>query len=274
MKKRKLHFLKLGMLFFGISLLLLNCIDENSIGLDQNDVIEQVNDFQPIEIEEAKNLLNSIVTKNKKHSKKNGFSVTIDKKSLHFNEVKNTYLSIPTFSASIKSDIHSTVFMVKKQGVIYPCLYNYIPNKNNSSEGTIIVSTIDGEFINGYKVVDGVFVSQYKQKTNSKNAAKTYAKRISTQYWWDLGELDAIEITRKGAGGGKSSLYFNTNYHPVSSQGWMSLNLAGGRSNRGGGRSNGGKSNRKKYHYSLVIVQPLEGVNVLRVKSKMLQESV
>ena len=246
MKKRKLHFLKLGMLFFGISLLLLNCIDENSIGLDQNDVIEQVNDFQPIEIEEAKNLLNSIVTKNKKHSKKNGFSVTIDKKSLHFNEVKNTYLSIPTFSASIKSDIHSTVFMVKKQGVIYPCLYNYIPNKNNSSEGTIIVSTIDGEFINGYKVVDGVFVSQYKQKTNSKNAAKTYAKRISTQYWWDLGELDAIEITRKGAGGGKSSLYFNTNYHPVSSQGWMSLNLAGGRSNRGGGRSNGGKSNRKK----------------------------
>ena len=70
MKKRKLHFLKLGMLFFGISLLLLNCIDENSIGLDQNDVIEQVNDFQPIEIEEAKNLLNSIVTKNKKHSKK------------------------------------------------------------------------------------------------------------------------------------------------------------------------------------------------------------
>ena len=91
-----------------------------------------------------------------------------------------------------------------------------------------------------------MFVSQYKQKTNSKNAAKTYAKRISTQYWWDLGELDAIEITRKGAGGGKSSLYFNTNYHPVSSQGWMSLNLAGGRSNRGGGRSNGGKSNRKK----------------------------
>ena len=234
------------MLFFGISLLLLNCIDENSIGLDQNDVIEQVNDFQPIEIEEAKNLLNSIVTKNKKHSKKNGFSVTIDKKSLHFNEVKNTYLSIPTFSASIKSDIHSTVFMVKKQGVIYPCLYNYIPNKNNSSEGTIIVSTIDGEFINGYKVVDGECVSQYKLKTNSKNAAKKYAKRISTQYWWDLGELDAIEITRKGAGGGKSSLYFNTNYHPVSSQGWMSLNLAGGRSNRGGGRSNGGKSNRKK----------------------------
>ena len=234
------------MLFFGISLLLLNCIDENSIGLDQNDVIEQVNDFQPIEIEEAKNLLNSIVTKNKKHSKKNGFSVTIDKKSLHFNEVKNTYLSIPTFSASIKSDIHSTVFMVKKQGVIYPCLYNYIPNKNNSSEGAIIVSTIDGEFINGYKVVDGECVSQYKLKTNSKNAAKKYAKRISTQYWWDLGELDAIEITRKGAGGGKSSLYFNTNYHPVSSQGWMSLNLAGGRSNRGGGRSNGGKSNRKK----------------------------
>lgn len=239
MKNRKLNFLKLGILIFGISVLLLNCIDENNIDLDQNDVLEQVMDFQSIETDEAKSLINTIITKNKKHSKKGGFSVTIDEKSLNFTEVKKTNLNIPTFSASIRSDIHSTVFMVKKHGVIYPCLYNYIPTKNNSSEGTIIVSTIDGEFINGYKVVDGVFVCQYKQKTNSETASKPAS---DANYIWDLGELYPIEIHRSlGAGG----ISFDNGYNPVTSQGWMSLNLAGGRSTKGGGSSNGKSGNTK-----------------------------
>ena len=88
MIKRKLHFLKLGILFFGISLLLLNCIDENNIDLNENLSIEQVNDFQSIETDEAKNLINNIVTKNKNQFQKGGFSVTIDEKSLYFSEVK------------------------------------------------------------------------------------------------------------------------------------------------------------------------------------------
>ena len=239
MKNKKLNFLKLGIIIFGIYGILWNCIDENNIDLDQNDVLEQVMDFQSIETDEAKSLINTIITKNKKHSKKGGFSITIDEKSLNFTEVKKTNLNIPTFSASIKPDIHSTVFMVKKHGVIYPCLYNYIPTKNNSSEGTIIVSTIDGEFINGYKVVDGVFVCQYKQKTNSETASKPAA---DPDYIWDLGELYPIEIhTSLGAGG----ISFDNGYDPVTNQGWMSLNLAGGRSTRGGGSSNGKSGNTK-----------------------------
>ncbi|MDG2356898.1 MAG: hypothetical protein P8L21_01290 [Polaribacter sp.] len=243
MIKRKLHFLKLGILFFGISLLLLNCIDENNIDLNENLSIEQVNDFQSIETDEAKNLINNIVTKNKNQFQKGGFSVTIDEKSLYFSEVKKTNLNIPTFSASVKPNIHSKVFMVKKQDSVYTCLYNYIPFENKNADflsGAIIISTIDGAFINGYKVIDGVFVSQYKQETNRETAPKTFRKDAEpNDDWWDLGSLEEISLTLSGAGGG--SIVFTNSHDPVSNQGWMNLNLSGSLfGGAGGGNPNGG----------------------------------
>ena len=243
MIKRKLHFLTLGILFFGISLLLLNCIDENNIDLNENLSIEQVNDFQSIETDEAKNLINNIVTKNKNQFQKGGFSVTIDEKSLYFSEVKKTNLNIPTFSASVKPNIHSKVFMVKKQDSVYTCLYNYIPFENKNADflsGAIIISTIDGAFINGYKVTDGVFVSQYKQETNRETAPKTFRKDAEpNDDWWDLGSLEEISLTLSGAGGG--SIVFTNSHDPVSNQGWMNLNLSGSLfGGAGGGNPNGG----------------------------------
>ena len=116
-------------------------------------------------------------------------------------------MNIPTFSASVKPNIHSKVFMVKKQDSVYTCLYNYIPFENKNADflsGAIIISTIDGVFINGYKVIDGVFVYQYKQETNSETAPKTFRKDAEPDdNWWDLGSLDEISITSTGAGVGR-----------------------------------------------------------------------
>ena len=132
--------------------------------------------------------------------------------------------------------------MVKKQDSIYTCLYNYIPFENKNADflsGAIIISTIDGVFINGYKVIDGVFVYQYKQETNRESAPKTFRKDTEPDDdWWDLGSLDEISITSTGAGGG--SIFFTNFHNPVSSQGWMNLNLSGSLFGAGGGSSNGG----------------------------------
>jgi hypothetical protein len=244
-KKNKLtNLLKTGILFFTISLLFWNCNDESINEFNENVAIEQVSNFQPIEIDEAKSFMNNLISKNKKQLRKGGFSVTIDENSLNFKEVKKTNLTVPTFSASVKPNISSKVFMVKKQDSIYTCLYNYIPFENEDSSlnvlsGKIIISTIDGAFINGYKVLDGVFVSQYKQKTESETASKTFRKDAEPDddYWWDLGSLDEISITSTGAGGGGYIFIYS---NPVSSQGWMNLNLSGNTSSGGGGSSNGG----------------------------------
>ena len=247
-KKNKLtNLLKTGILFFTISLLFWNCNDESINEFNENVAVAQVSNFQPIEIDEAKSFMNNLISKNKKQLPKGGFSVTIEEKSLNFKEVKKTDLTVPTFSASVKPNISSKVFMVKKQDSIYTCLYNYIPFENEDSSldvlsGKIIISTIDGAFINGYKVVDGVFVSQYTQKTESGTASKTFRKDVEPDddYIWDLGSLNEINITFKlsGSGGGGSSIFMYSN--PVSSQGWMNLNLSGNTSSGGGGSSNGG----------------------------------
>ena len=244
-KKNKLtNLLKTGILFFTISLLFWNCNDESINEFNENVAVAQVSNFQPIEIDEAKSFMNNLISKNKKQLRKGGFSVTIDENSLNFKEVKKTNLTVPTFSASVKPNISSKVFMVKKQDSIYTCLYNYIPFENEDSSldvlsGKIIISTIDGAFINGYKVLDGVFVSQYKQKTESETASKTFRKDAEPDddYWWDLGSLDEISITSTGAGGGGYIFIYS---NPVSSQGWMNLNLSGNTSSGGGGSSNGG----------------------------------
>jgi len=244
-KKNKLtNLLKTGILFFTISLLFWNCNDESINEFNENVAVAQVSNFQPIEIDEAKSFMNNLISKNKKQLRKGGFSVTIEENSLNFKEVKKTNLTVPTFSASVKPNISSKVFMVKKQDSIYTCLYNYIPFENEDSSldvlsGKIIISTIDGAFINGYKVLDGVFVSQYKQKTESETASKTFRKDAEPDddYWWDLGSLDEISITSTGAGGGGYIFIYS---NPVSSQGWMNLNLSGNTSSGGGGSSNGG----------------------------------
>lgn len=248
MKNRKnkiTSLLKIAILLFGISLLLWNCNDESIQEINQNVAVEQVNEFQSIETNEAKSLINSIISKNKKQLRKGGFSLTIDENSLNYRDVKKTNLTIPTFSASVKPNINSTVFLVKKQDSIYACLYNYIPfeDKNSNPDvlsGKIIISTIDGEFINGYKVINGVFISQYKQKIKNKIGSKTFRKDAEPdEYWWDLGSLDEVVITTTGGG----SLYFDNNYDPVSSQGWMNLNLSGSNTSGGGGSSSGSGGN-------------------------------
>ena len=91
MKNRKnkiTNLLKIGILLFGISLLLWNCNDESIHEINQNVAVEQVNEFQSIETNEAKSLINSIISKNKKQLRKGGFSLTIDENSLNYRDVK------------------------------------------------------------------------------------------------------------------------------------------------------------------------------------------
>lgn len=241
-KKQKLNqLLKTGILLLGVSLLLWNCNDYEIEHISQESNFYSVNKFQEIERVEVNNIVNNIASKAEK--RKGGFKVTIDKKSLVYKKVKNTNLTIPTFNAFVKPHISSKVFLVKKQDSIYTCVYNFIPfnkNKSDSFSGKIIISTINGKFINGYKVVNGKFVAKYKQKAITKNRLKNHNKAAEPdQEWYDGGELDEITITASGG----SSLTFDNNYDPVTSQGWMepefsSTDLysgAGGGSGSGGG---------------------------------------
>jgi|TARA_B110000238_G_scaffold178469_1_gene201018 hypothetical protein len=63
-KKNKLtNLLKTGILFFTITLLFWNCNDESINEFNENVAVEQVSNFQPIEIDEAKSFMNNHVYK-------------------------------------------------------------------------------------------------------------------------------------------------------------------------------------------------------------------
>ena len=98
MKKLKLNrFFSIGMLFFGISLLLWNCETNENLSIQ-----EDFQGFEPIEIQEAQNTIEEITDKKADLFRKGGSSLTIDKSSLNYIAVENTTLSLPTFSIAFK----------------------------------------------------------------------------------------------------------------------------------------------------------------------------
>jgi hypothetical protein len=172
-KRKKLtNFLKLGILFFGISLLLFNC--------EQRELTEEIetvsidNKYQSLTMEDATGFLNNF--KSKGYSKKSikGINLDIDINSLNLEEVENSDLSMPVFGAITKHiDIESKVFLIKINDSLQGFLINRIPEKDGSSSkfsGVISVTDLEGRFINGYRVEDDIFITQFVKKNSSKNS--------------------------------------------------------------------------------------------------------
>ena len=172
-KRNKLtNFLKLGILFFGISLLLFNC--------EQRELTEEIetvsidNKYQSLTMEDAIGFLNNF--KSKGYSKKStkGINLDIDINSLNLEEVENSDLSMPVFEATTKHiDIESKVFLIKVNDSLQGFLINRIPEKEDSSSnfsGMISITDLEGRFINGYRVEDDIFITQFVKKKSSKNS--------------------------------------------------------------------------------------------------------
>ena len=89
--------------------------------------------------------------------------------------------------------------MVKKEGVVYPCLYHSIAlegaTNNDAFSGRIIITTINGQFINGYQVAEGVFISQYKVK-NKKIYPKVFLLKISLPQTMIAKIMELVFVTK------------------------------------------------------------------------------
>ncbi|WP_408029201.1 hypothetical protein [Tenacibaculum xiamenense] len=247
-KLRKL--LRFGLALLGGSLFLWNCESNGELSIQEN-----YQGYEPIEQSEAKITIDAIISNGGRLFQRGGSSLVIDNSSLHYTEVKNTNLSLPTFSANLNEKVNTKVFMVKKEGIIYTCLYHCIPlerdyKENDPFSGKIIITTIDGKFINGYKVEQGVFVSKYIKRIELSERARTMnpSDYDCTDYGTDFcdQELDEVNISSGGGGGGNTdssgSGGINIVTNPISTQGWINLNLSGGSSGSGGGGGGGSNS--------------------------------
>ena len=240
--KKLLELLKSGLVLFGISLVLWNCTSNDTIAIE-----EKLQVFEPIQASEAQSIISNIIEEQKLRRVKTS-PIKIDHSSLNFIEVKNTNISIPTFSATWNEKIKTKVFLIKKNGIAYPCLYHLVPFKdqkltNNLFSGGIIITTIENEFINGYKVEEGVIYAKYIRKDSSSSESSRKADdsefNCSGAAWCDsLNEVNIYSSNDGGSSSGSGSINIITS-NPVSSQGWM-ISLSG--DNVSGGAVGGSSS--------------------------------
>lgn len=148
-----------------LALMLFSCTKDN---LHDNIVSMK---YQAIAADEASNFFSSTSSKELFAKTKNNLDLKIDNASLIFEYIENTSLAMPVFKATTKYTKMSTeVFLVKVEDVILPFLFNRIADEKAQTKefsGIIIISKLNGDFVNGYKVINGVFVSQFIKNTNN-----------------------------------------------------------------------------------------------------------
>ena len=166
-KRKKLtNFLKLGILFFGISLLLFNC--EQREFPEEMETVSIDNKYQNLNIDEVTGFMGDFKAKKSLEKSDEGINLNVDVNSLKFEEVENDDLSIPVFNATTKfTKANSKLFLVKVEGTIKGFLLNKTRKENTSGSkftGVTIITDLEGNFINGYRVEDDIFISQFVSK--------------------------------------------------------------------------------------------------------------
>jgi len=174
MKKRKIkNYLKIVILLFSVLLISRACSTEEY--LTENSNIK----YQTVSSNEAINFISSSKSKSVFNKTENSLNLNVDIKSLKLKKIKNSNLLMPIFQATTKNlNIKSEVFLIKINDTIHEFLLNRIPKKGSNTakfSGVISITNLNGYFINGYRIENGVFVSQFvrNRSLNSKLLQKT-----------------------------------------------------------------------------------------------------
>ena len=216
---RKFLDFKLLVIVFA-SFVFVNCnSDELNEDLPNEQVIENITGasfgkYQQLNLEEALGFVNDI--KLERPSKGGGmgvrnadsdFLVGVDAGSLAFDAVEGTELKIPRLKARLKStEVESSMFLIKVQDSTLGFLMNIVKDKDITDEGfsgIIGITDLDGKFINGYRVKNGAFISQFVVAKNQKpkdsiketKSSLSYTTRTFLGIGWMSGTIHLEEVT-------------------------------------------------------------------------------
>ena len=159
MKNRKTNYLKLGILFIGISLLLWNCNEEN--------FIQQKSFIQTVEIQEALNLFELNEFKKNYESKSNQY-FTFYTNKIHQEKIKNSneLLTIIPVSAANSEFYNRLLLLLKIDNNIQSVIFKMYPSENKITEkfsGEIIITDLEDVFLKGFRVTNGIYTAQLKK---------------------------------------------------------------------------------------------------------------
>ncbi|WP_299157712.1 trypsin inhibitor-like cysteine-rich domain-containing protein [uncultured Tenacibaculum sp.] len=171
-RKNKLsNLLKTGILFFGISLLLWNCENQEDIKIESN----THNKFLYKTVS-SDDILNFKKEYNLAKKTKDKLNLKLDFSNIKQEKIKNTSEFVTTIPAKTKhKNINTKVILVKQHNSLIKILINTIPNENMSSNkfsGIVSITHLNGKFINGYRLKDGLFTTQFVKTQKNRASFK------------------------------------------------------------------------------------------------------
>jgi putative chitinase len=173
MRKMK-NYLKIGILLFGISLVLITCKKEKSATQQSN--LETLSTEEVISYFEMQKTSSKANFNNKKQVTPNFKGITQEK------IINSSALLTIIPTTTIYTEHYSRILMLKINQEIQAIVFSMYPSKKSNSEnfsGEIMITDLDGNFLNGYRVFKGKLKTQFRAKTNENKSSFNYISSVS-----------------------------------------------------------------------------------------------
>jgi len=162
MKKRKTNFIKLGILLFGISLFLFNCEKEN-------DTIKNQSNYNTVSINEALSYFNSNEKLRNSSKSYNETYVNPNLNNIYQEKLINSSEALTIVEAkTVFTKHYSRIVMLKINDEIKNVVFSMYPTNSSNKDyfsGEILITDLEGNFLNGFRVIEGIIVSKFIKST-------------------------------------------------------------------------------------------------------------
>lgn len=172
MTKKIKNYLKLALLLLSVSFVLYNC--------DKEEIIkEQQSNIETVSVSEAFNLFsqNSKTNKTSKTSHTQFAIPDLDKISQE--EIINSNELLTIIPAFTFQGVHSRVLLIKIDGEIKSVVFSMVKDESSNTEefsGMIYIHTLQKEYVNTFKVENGIPVSRFKKPIGTTSSKSSFAK--------------------------------------------------------------------------------------------------
>lgn len=258
MKNRKIHFIKLTLLFFGVIGVFQNCQnDEENVPQFPHENTQKLN-LKTVSFRDAQNFFDVEIERQKRkhYASKNNSSfleLTPDWNTIRHNNmygIDEAQLTLADIKVNREGDYESKLFFIningKTESIIYTIYLEEIATNGKIISAKMYFNKLNGEFFDGYKIVNGKITKRFviKEGVNIQNAGfliffQSKEDCWNTDYLPEDGVLEEIDLGTvngdENQGGGGTPVTLN-----ISSINWYYLgngNSTGPIYSSGGGGS-------------------------------------
>tara|TARA_R110002126_G_scaffold97803_1_gene227572 strand:- start:33557 stop:34921 length:1365 start_codon:yes stop_codon:yes gene_type:complete len=177
MKNRKTNFIKLGILLFGISLFLINCEKED-------DTIKNQSNYNTVSINEALSYFNSNEKLRNSSKSYNETYVNPNLNNIYQEKLINSSEALTIVEAkTVFTKHYSRIVMLKINDEIKNVVFSIYPTNSSNKDyfsGEILITDLEGNFLNGFRVKEGIIVSKFI-KTTALNKSSNYGNESTDE---------------------------------------------------------------------------------------------